>query len=926
MSARGDRRGVARGGSRRDRHRGRPAATRDADASEDEWTEEDGDVSRDVEAGGALARDGSRDASSSGGPSRDVKRTRASRQSSWSVPIRTASDSRHATGELEPILRKTSKYGHGKDLSRSSRDRADWSSSSRGAFNMSSTDDEHDASTLDVLLESETPHARRHKTRARVVLGATLVLGLACATGVTATSAFSRRAEIEKSVATFPERFSSEKAGGAALSFETDAVSVPRLSGVGTRGRAAASEEAPGALFAADPFAEAFQRGSDRASGKSASAPASAARAGLFLSPPLLASKARGVGGEGSAPRASAPKRAKAAALSRLRDAPLLGRFFSADDARAKNDESTDTLEEDVIHTTRHGDLTSPGFDDLFFPALGDARLEKDDAPRTDPSANEASPRTTTASPLAASERRPSSRPKYLIGLTTSAGFGDQFKRVSTYAAMARELNRTLVVWPVFTSPHYDLDGSGPDARGPLFFDEYVRIGGDGVTDSPNRLVSYRDPSLPRRVRDFPLSHPNSCVTSNGERVDVQFPVSADLSRAVVAKAGTASSYEEQVRALRRMGDSPDGHEIETLCVASTFGNADYNKARHGETALAWKSLDFRPVGRFHHWWANAVDNMVLAFGPKREAGMGIDDGRVPSAGRSTKRLAPRALDRALDGAATAAGAGAGAGAAARAAAIEKRSSDASSSANPGRIGDAAADDRDGSSSSVFSRTEPSFRVTSKYTALHWRRGDKCGKKSKRQASRNAGPVGHSFDARGSGASQALLCDEASYLHAPVLDLCVPLAPMYVATDDQDEAFLAHVKRKGCLLRSDLVVSPPAVSNAEKKKNDDARSGDASVATTRVREKTLDALEDVDALVLDVMLVAGAEVSFTYGHTALARLYDRMRMSRGAPRSINVAADAEAFRRASAAAFAGAGASAAAAAALGEREGDLVAR
>ena len=74
------------------------------------------------------------------------------------------------------------------------------------------------------------------------------------------------------------------------------------------------------------------------------------------------------------------------------------------------------------------------------------------------------------------------------------------------------------------------------------------------------------------------------------------------------------------------------------------------------------------------------------------------------------------------------------------------------------------------------------------------------------------------------------------------------------------------------------------------------------------------------------MLVAGAEVSFTYGHTALARLYDRMRMSRGAPRSINVAADAEAFRRASAAAFAGAGASAAAAAALGEREGDLVAR
>jgi hypothetical protein len=345
------------------------------------------------------------------------------------------------------------------------------------------------------------------------------------------------------------------------------------------------------------------------------------------------------------------------------------------------------------------------------------------------------------------------------------------------------------------------------------------------------------------------------------------------------------------------MGDGPDGatsdgsdengletregFEIETLCVASTFGNADYNKARHGETALAWKSLDFRPVGRFHHWWANAVDNMVLAFRTKKEAETGDSERDSESNVRN-------------------------------------------------RIGDAAADDGDGlassSKKSVFSRTEPSFRVTSKYTALHWRRGDKCGKKSKRQASRNAGPVGHAFDARGSGASRALLCDEASYLRAPVLDLCVPLAPMYVATDDQDEAFLAHVKRKGCLLRSDLVVSPPAGFFSNAKGSESPKSPPYATTNSAVREKTLDALEDVDALVLDVMLVAGAEVSFTYGHTALARLYDRMRMSRGAPRSINVAADAEAFRRASAAAFAGAGASAAAAAALGEREGDLVAR
>jgi hypothetical protein len=135
---------------------------------------------------------------------------------------------------------------------------------------------------------------------------------------------------------------------------------------------------------------------------------------------------------------------------------------------------------------------------------------------------------------------------------------------------------------------------------------------------------------------------------------------------------------------------------------------------------------------------------------------------------------------------------------------------------------------------------------------------------------------------------------------------------MYVATDDQDEKFLAHVKSKGCLLRDDVVVSPPSL----------ASSGEE---TSVAKEKTVASLEDVDALVLDVMLVAGAEVSFTYGHTALARLYDRMRMSRGAPRSINVAADAEAFRRAYAAAQAGSGAAAAAAATLGEREGELVA-
>ena len=664
------------------------------------------------------------------------------------------------------------------------------------------------------------------------MLGATLVLSLACATGFAVTSAATRRERFAERVAAFPRRFSSEAAGGPARRFRapkhaesartrTSYAAVPLFGGIDGRSRIsdAASSDLGGA----------------------AAAP-TAARAGLFLSP--ARAEAGAEARDETRAREVAPS-ATASALSRLREVPLLGRFFSVEkgaSAGTSTREKRERAREDVTRAPRaegrrsdEDDVLSPAReprdgledladledflddDDVFFPALGDA---VDDATRASPAS------TTAGAGAGAAPGR-----KYLIGLTTSAGFGDQFKRVSTYAAMARELNRTLVVWPVFTSPHYDLDGRGPNARGPLFFEEYVRVAGDGATDDPNRLVAYRDPSLPRRVRDFPLRAPGACVTSNGQAVDVQFPVSADLSRAVVAAANTASSYEAQVRTLRRLGGggATDGGAAETLCVASTFGDADYNKARHGETALAWKALDFRPVGRFHHWWANAVDDMVLAAA-KANATLGATD------------------------------------------------------AGP-------------------ARTEPAFRVTSAYTALHWRRGDKCGRKSERQASRNAGPVGHAFDARASGAAQALLCDEASYANAPVLDLCVPLAPMYVATDDQDEAFLAHVKSKGCLLRADVAMSPPGAARGR---------------------KTLDELEDVDALVLDVMLVAGAEMSFTYGHTALARLYDRMRMSRGAPRSVNVAADAEAFRRAFAAARAGSGAAGAAAATLGARADELV--
>ena len=877
MGARGDRRGDARGRLRRDRRRGRPVATRDVDTSEDEWTEEDGDVSRYVEAGGALARDGSRDASSSAAPSRDARHERASRHASWSVPIRTASE--RLRGELEPILKKTSRF---EKRPRSSRSFAE-------------ADDERDEYDLDAL-DASSSFGRRHKTRARVVLGATLVLGLACATGVTVVSAAAHRERIAERVATFPVRFSSERAGGPALrgierekSFAHDASAVPRLSG-STRVRSSDARKAvPQTETRTTSFgSEAFYSVSEFGG---AASPPTAARAGLFL--PARPSSALGR----DEPHRDEPhfhdaekkseRERRAFALSRLRDAPLLGRFLGVFDEKEETN-ARDEVDDDVFSLSPQRDETlvstrlsnaaqyaRDGLEDLFFPALGDFA-------ETSPAKTK--PDDVSGAALGDSVPKTEEK-KYLIGLTTSAGFGDQFKRMSTYAAMARELNRTLVVWPVFTSPHYDLDGKGPRKEGarPLFFDEYVRIGGDGVTDAADRLVSYRDPSLPARVRAFPTTHPEACLTSNGEKVDVQFLTSADLSKAVVAKADTATSYEEQVSALRRAEKSSTSSP-ETLCVASTFGDADYNKARHGETALAWKSLDFKPVGRFHHWWANAVDNMVLSYrtGDDKNDDEGSVDDEDANGKNKSRATALRAFDARLDGR------DAGAGAVEnRAAAIELV--DVHSEPNPGR-------------KESFQRTDPSFRVTSQYTALHWRRGDKCGRKSKRQASRRVGPNGHAFDAKKTGASNALLCDEASYLNAPVLDLCEPLAPMYVATDDQDETFLRHVKSKGCLLRDDVVVSPPSAV-----------------------KKTIASLEDVDALVLDVMLVAGAEVSFTYGHTALARLYDRMRMSRGAPRSINVAADAEAFRRAYAAAKAGSGAAAAAAAALGEREGELVA-
>ena len=408
---------------------------------------------------------------------------------------------------------------------------------------------------------------------------------------------------------------------------------------------------------------------------------------------------------------------------------------------------------------------------------------------------------------------------------------------------MARELDRTLVLWPVFTSPHYALDGEG---EGPLHFDDYVRIAGEGATDAEGRLVSYRD--APARVRDFPRRNPAACLTSNDNPNPVQFLTSRNLSDAVVAPVGKRRSYEALVRAMRFDADQ------ETVCVAATFSSRDYDKPSHGEDAAAWRALDFRPRGKFEHYWANAVDSLRAAAEERKE------------------RMERRTREGGLRAGGETEGPGEGSGASGTLGGAET-SPTGSVLADPTPTG-----------TGTPTPTPPKFRVTPAYTALHWRRGDKCGRKSKRQRARRDARV--RFDGNATGSSAALMCDD--YAEARVLDLCEAMPPVYVATDDDDPAFVAHLRSRGCFLSSDLKLGAP-------------------------RHK----LTDVDLLMVDVMLVAGAEVSLTFGHTALARLYDRMRMSRGLPRSINVAADASAFGRAYERAMAGAGASAAAAASLG---------
>ena len=417
-------------------------------------------------------------------------------------------------------------------------------------------------------------------------------------------------------------------------------------------------------------------------------------------------------------------------------------------------------------------------------------------APLGSNDANEDGSRGPLRAPSSTFEPR---RNGYLVGLTTSAGFGDQFKRLSTYASMARELDRTLVLWPVWTSPHYDLDGGRESSLGPLRFSDYVMVQDGDATDVANRVVRYED--APAQVRDFPRRHRKACVTSNNLGNPVQFLTSANLSEAIVAEPdGDAfKSFEalrDDLRRHARRGPEP----LETVCLAATFSPRDYNNPRHAETANAWAGLDFKPKARYHKLWSNAVNAMAIDAGAP-------GDGLAAGLGEDPEK--------------------------------------------------------------TFKERVPEFpmQVTGKYAALHWRRGDKCGKSVGVQRTRREGPNGGFRNGENSQAhlAGALKCEdyEADEI---VTRMCRELRPMYVATDDDDPAFLNHLSSKGCYLSRDLRLGVPR-----------------------------DKLNDVDLLMIDVMMVAGAKESFTFGHTALARLYDRMRMSRGEKRSTNVANDHERF-------------------------------
>lgn len=676
MGSRDVRRDDTTGESNRGRVR-REGGEPSESSSDDEWVLE-GTTTHDVEAGFGRRALAGRGASTSGTRSTDAhtasstRETHGARSREW---LGGSRGKRVATkDELTPILKPS---------------RFTVMTSEHDLGTNSSDDDVYDTSAL--------PTPRAPKTRARVVLGATLVLGTACVLAASLVTAGSNHADIADAVRNFPTKFSSARQTPAlmrrrrqqanSLDFMQTKPAPLAWSTAWTRTSAFHSDSATTQhrVWGKESEGDGDKNGNDTPNSNAFQSDESvptAARAGLHVLGALGGDSGGAAGGAAGGTtdgRLKTPTKntgdaeRRAGAITPIRETPLLGRTFSAGDGR---DETLETYETSSLLE----------MDDLFFPALGDGVPE----PSVDKQSDETGERTPN--PEVTQDGR-----KYLIGLTTSAGFGDQFKRISTYAAMARELNRTLVVWPVFASPHYDLGGGLGDAtrtKKPLLFDDYVRISGDGATDTVDRLISWKDVSLPQRVKDFPQLFPDECLTSNIGDVDVQFLTSADLTKAVVARGGEYKSYETIVAELRKMEiesslSSPQKRK-ETLCIASTFGDADYNKARHGETANAWRSLDFRPLGRFHHWWANAVDSMALNV--------------VTSKGGSGGK-ASGGLNLETDGAARDATEG----------------------------GNTPQDDTEGVNTQTSYRpTPPAFKISDRYTALHWRRGDKCGVRSKR--------------------------------------------------------------------------------------------------------------------------------------------------------------------------------------------------
>ena len=421
---------------------------------------------------------------------------------------------------------------------------------------------------------------------------------------------------------------------------------------------------------------------------------------------------------------------------------------------------------------------------------------------------------------------------RYLVGLTTSAGFGDQYLRTVLYATLASQLNRTFVMSPIHSSPHYQL----LDERR-LDLADYVYV---------NRRRVVRLSRAPREVRELPLKHKDRCLTSSRLPKPVQFLTSRNTSTAVVAPASVALTYNE----LRKALSDPWRSREDVLCVGSTFSDADYQ-------ALQWELLEFRPQLRFHRMWEAAVSNLMGGDGEQHQytalhwrRGDKCDRG---SPGPHPVASVGNAQDAKVDlheegqqqkdgngetggvGKTSSEGMGPAAGAA------DKAGTSADNIDQDLRIpGANGASDLDSAAPLVIPQVAPVVKnpvvmplvvpkVENKLTAF-------------------ANHRNFHNDYR------------CSYRNHTVLELCKPLAPLYIATDEDDPEVLKHFKDHGCFVREDL--GPRARG-----------------------------LSDVDAMMLDVMMLGGAKVSFTFGDSALTSLYSRLRMMHGRQRVVKVRSD-----------------------------------